>query len=265
MLLLYQGARFEFTLQGETRSLTWRGTRISTTFTYMPSHDLPAGEPYTEKIWLSVCEGEGRRAARAGAVAKRAGISATGYSVSFSVTPCATMPPAPPRDVQFYERTQWDFTITWRPPDISPGNDRPITKYALELSVFGASGTVRDGLRFVHPLLHFAHLAACCSTMCCLPATSSGAIQPPHIHPVTSTHLPTNQYTPTHPSHQSTDVTSNYAHTHQTTLRLILSLRNTTTPLSVFSPDCRTIHSRFPFPLFTRSVSALSPITVRCI
>ncbi|KAL3904914.1 MAG: hypothetical protein SGPRY_011107, partial [Prymnesium sp.] len=141
VLLLYQGARFEFTLQGETRSLTWRGTRISTTFTYTPSHDLPAGEPSTEKIWLSVCEGEGRRAARAGAVAKRAGISATGYSVSFSVTPCATVPPAPPRDVQFYERTQWDFTITWRPPDISPGNDRPITKYALELSVFGASGT----------------------------------------------------------------------------------------------------------------------------
>jgi len=142
ILFLYQGSRFEFEVQGEKRTLTWHGSRVSATFTFMPdSEPQVAGKSYNEEVGVTVVEGEGRRGGRVAAVAKRAGIPVSGYKLPFAVTTSSTTPPAPPRDVTFYERTQWDFTITWRPPLPSPGNDRPVIKYALELSACQQSGT----------------------------------------------------------------------------------------------------------------------------
>ena len=120
----------------------WHGSRVNTTFTLLPREQPPLpGQVYREELAVSIIEGEGRRGSRIAAVAKRAGIPSSGYVVPFSVMPSSTMPPPPPRNVTFHERSQYDFTVTWRAPELTPINSEPVVKYALELSVCGASGT----------------------------------------------------------------------------------------------------------------------------
>ena len=72
---------------------------------------------------VSFVEGEGKRAGRVEATAKRAGISAPGYVIPFKVVPAVTKPPPPPvvdKETAMHERTQYDFTIVrCHPPNLT--------------------------------------------------------------------------------------------------------------------------------------------------
>ena len=130
-------------MQGHAKTLTWHGARVHTAFTYVPPPGRQGSGRLGDAVSISVLEGEGRRASRVAAVAKRAGIASVGHQVPFFVTPSAAIAPPPPLDVTLHERTQWDAVVTWRPPKLTGANDSKVTCYALEVSTTGASGTYR--------------------------------------------------------------------------------------------------------------------------
>ena len=145
-----QGAHLELTYKGQSRILQWHGGRVSTAFTFTPPETSEFLSLLSDKIDVRLVEGEGKRGVRVEAAAKRANIPLAGYKLAFALTPQRTMRPNPPSEVTLAERSQWDFVMTWRPPKPA---DRPatskgaagtkleVTRYAIELSTTGASGT----------------------------------------------------------------------------------------------------------------------------
>ena len=141
---LYQGSVFKLKYGGQVRTIKWHGTRQQAQFTYMPPDSDEEVKQVNEAILVDVLEGEGIRASRVAAVAKRAGISATDHPVPFELKLRASRRPNAPEEIFLAQRTQWDFTIQWREPEPLPAvtdSEPSITHYALELSVTGAQGT----------------------------------------------------------------------------------------------------------------------------
>eukprot|EP00966_Prymnesium_polylepis_P264073 6100504-Prymnesium_polylepis.1 len=89
------------------------------------------------------------------------------------------MPPPPPRDMTFHERSQYDFTITWRAPELTQINSEPVVKYALELSVSGASGTCAPAIQCLEPIPQTGRRCAMCRTILAWALRSRLAEPPP--------------------------------------------------------------------------------------
>ena len=148
VMSLCEGANLSLRYHGQEEQLVWRGTSVSADFTFVPPTD-PARlgrRSFDEKIVVDVlASSTTRRASRAEAVAKRAGLSsAVDHEVPFTLTPSATARPGPPADFALAETWQdGSFVLRWLPPALKPGErrNRKISRYALELSVTGAKGT----------------------------------------------------------------------------------------------------------------------------
>ncbi len=166
ILHLYQGSVYRLHFLDQCVELTWVGIHVSGEFTlpltWISKHGKPAGASDADQravlrgaVKVEVVKGHGGRASVVRAVAKRAGIPEVGYKLDFAVRLKETVrPPAPV--LERLERTEFDFTVTWRPPKAAARRRHAttaITHYAIELATTAPSGTVRDRLSLAQPLL----------------------------------------------------------------------------------------------------------------